>query len=198
MQADVASLAVRLQVIEARFGLCEKVMEARLGLFEPSQPNPKQLGEASENEQELPPAMRISDSPEQLCSIFEQPGGLQQKVEQPPEEELTEAYFESSAWSVPLLIGLADVGWFDHAFAVVLVLLNLFMQTAFTGVLLSDGFMGESLDEEIESATIWRTSVAHDARCVACTTAGLGSLSPASRPYIPERTSELFAHRWAC
>ncbi|CAE7260639.1 unnamed protein product [Symbiodinium microadriaticum] len=89
-------------------------------------------------------------------------GGLSPADQEPG--DLTEVCFEASTWSVPLLIGLVDAGWIDHAFAIILVLLNLFMQVAFTWVLLSEGFMGDGLEKEIDSAKIWRTSVAHDAK----------------------------------
>ncbi|CAE7861779.1 hcf136, partial [Symbiodinium microadriaticum] len=42
------------------------------------------------------------------------------------------------------------------------VLLNFAMQVAFSGVLLSDSFMGDSFDTKVGSAKTWRTRVAHD------------------------------------
>ncbi|CAE7344491.1 unnamed protein product [Symbiodinium natans] len=76
--------------------------------------------------------------------------------------ESTEVCFEESVWCMPLVIGLADAGKFDRVFAVLLVFLNLGMQTAFSWVLLSDSFMGAAFDSNIDHAKKWRTSVAHD------------------------------------
>ncbi|CAE7207514.1 unnamed protein product, partial [Symbiodinium microadriaticum] len=79
-------------------------------------------------------------------------------------QEFTEVSFEESAWSIPLLAGLIDVGLFDTMFASALVLLNLLMQSAFSIILLTPAFMGDEFESKIQSAQSWRTSVAHDER----------------------------------
>ena len=76
----------------------------------------------------------------------------------------TPVRFEESAWNIPLVLGLADVGWFDNVFAMLLVLLNLLMQGSFTQILLSEYFMGEPVETNLQSAKTWRTSIAHDSR----------------------------------
>ncbi|OLQ04216.1 Eukaryotic translation initiation factor isoform 4G-2 [Symbiodinium microadriaticum] len=76
----------------------------------------------------------------------------------------TLVHFEESAWNIPLVLGLADVGWFDNVFAVLLVLLNLLMQGSFSQILLSEYFMGEPFETNLQSAKTWRTSIAHDSR----------------------------------
>ncbi|CAE7231417.1 unnamed protein product, partial [Symbiodinium pilosum] len=78
------------------------------------------------------------------------------------EEKSTPVRFEESAWSIPLVLGLADVGWFDATSAMLLVLLNFGMQVAFSGVLLSDSFMGDAFETKVTSAKTWRTRAAHD------------------------------------
>ncbi|CAE7660819.1 unnamed protein product [Symbiodinium sp. CCMP2456] len=80
------------------------------------------------------------------------------------EDRSTPVHFEESAWNIPLVLGLADVGWFDNVFAVLLVLLNLLMQGSFTQILLSEYFMGEPFETRVQSAIDWRTSIAHDSR----------------------------------
>ncbi|CAE7525601.1 unnamed protein product [Symbiodinium pilosum] len=80
------------------------------------------------------------------------------------EGRTTPVTFEESAWNIPLVLGLADVGWFDTVFAVLLVLLNLVMQGSFSVILLSEYFMGEPFDTKVQSAKDWRTSIAHDSR----------------------------------
>jgi len=91
-----------------------------------------------------------------------QSGVTETEVEE--DEQSTEVYFEESAWSIPVLAGIIDVnvGPFDRMFAGLLVLLNFFMQGAFSWVLLTDAFIGEAFETRVESAKIWRTSVAHD------------------------------------
>ena len=76
----------------------------------------------------------------------------------------TPVRFEESAWNIPLVLGLADVGWFDNVFAVLLVLLNLLMQGSFSQILLSEYFMGEPFETKLQDAKTWRTSIAHDSR----------------------------------
>ena len=80
------------------------------------------------------------------------------------EDRSTPVHFEESAWNIPLVLGLADVGWFDNVFAVLLVLLNLLMQGSFTQILLSEYFMGDPFETRVQSAIDWRTSIAHDSR----------------------------------
>ncbi|CAE6955641.1 unnamed protein product [Symbiodinium sp. CCMP2456] len=79
-------------------------------------------------------------------------------------QEFTEVSFEESAWSIPLVAGLIDVGIVDTMFAIALVFLNLLMQSAFSIILLTPGFMGDEFENKIQSAQMWRTSVAHDER----------------------------------
>eukprot|EP00439_Symbiodinium_sp_Y106_P087473 s2_g58.t1 len=79
-------------------------------------------------------------------------------------QEFTEVWFEESAWSIPLLAGLVNLGVFDTLFASALVFLNLGMQSAFSIILLTPAFMGEEFESKIQSAKAWRTSVAHDER----------------------------------
>ncbi|CAK9090239.1 Uncharacterized protein SCF082_LOCUS42568 [Durusdinium trenchii] len=78
------------------------------------------------------------------------------------EDQLTPVPVEESAWSIPLVIGLDNTGWLDTLAAVVLVMVNLGMQLAFSGILLSEEFMGDAFESHLEFAKIWRTSVAHD------------------------------------
>ena len=76
----------------------------------------------------------------------------------------TPVSFEESAWNIPLVLGLADVGGFDTVFALLLVLLNLLMQGSFSVILLSEYFMGQPFETNVQSAKDWRTSIAHDSR----------------------------------
>ena len=63
-------------------------------------------------------------------------------------EEMTEVRFEESIWTVPLLLGVAELplGWFDSLFATLPVLLNLTMQSCFTAILLTRTFMGDAFE----------------------------------------------------
>ena len=64
----------------------------------------------------------------------------------------TAVRIEESAWSLPLVLGLVDSGWLDLSASVVLLLLNLAMQLAFSAILLSEEFMGEAFGEKLRSA----------------------------------------------
>lgn len=81
-------------------------------------------------------------------------------------EEMTEVRFEESIWTVPLLLGVAELplGWFDSLFATLPVLLNLTMQSCFTAILLTRTFMGDAFETKVRAAEVWRNSVAHDFR----------------------------------
>ena len=75
------------------------------------------------------------------------------------EDTSTPVRIEESAWNIVLVLGLADAGWFDNLFAVLLVLLNLLMQVSFMQILLSEYFMGEPFETSVQSAKDWRTSI---------------------------------------
>lgn len=74
--------------------------------------------------------------------------------------------FEESAWTYPLVIGLADAKPIEVCFAVILLLLNLCMQLIFSGIILGPDFLGEEFDTKKDVAQRWRTSFAHDYKYV--------------------------------
>lgn len=135
--------------------------------------------------------------------------------------------FEESAWTYPLVIGLADAKPIDVCFAVILLLLNLCswatsfevekrlpgnyetftsswhthpqsakfkkrpgpacpacplacpepaqlagMQLIFSGIILGPDFLGEEFDTKKDVAQRWRTSFAHDYKCLRWQTHG--------------------------
>jgi len=73
-----------------------------------------------------------------------------------------DVHFGESAWSFPLVIGLAPAGMWDVTFSIVLLLLNLGMQGAFSIIILNDYFMGTPFEEQIAYAERWRRSMAYD------------------------------------
>ena len=79
---------------------------------------------------------------------------------------MTEVRFEESIWTVPLLLGVAELplGWFHSLFATLLVLLDLTMQSCFTAILLTRAFIGDTFETKVRAAEVWRNSVAHDFR----------------------------------
>ncbi|CAE7893061.1 unnamed protein product, partial [Symbiodinium necroappetens] len=103
---------------------------------------------------------------EQAFQSKEMLAGLDPQVKKPSNQKkkkkTTPVHFEASAWNIPLVIGLADVGWVDALAASLLIAVNLGMQIAFSAILLSEPFMGETFDENVDSARIWRRSMAHD------------------------------------
>ena len=85
-----------------------------------------------------------------------------------------------SVWSFPLVFGLARAGRFDSVYSVLLLLLNLGMQAMFSGILMSEGFMGSDFS--------------HEARCVSAqffffleTRAGHGFAASFKLPSFPLR-----------
>ncbi|CAK9024472.1 Vacuolar protein sorting-associated protein 11-like [Durusdinium trenchii] len=83
-------------------------------------------------------------------------------VAEDPEDQLGLVSFSESAWTYPVVIGLVRAGVVEAVFAVLLLLLNLFMQMAFMIVILTPDFLPGDITEQIVFAKQWRRSVAHD------------------------------------
>ncbi|CAE7790008.1 unnamed protein product [Symbiodinium sp. CCMP2456] len=135
LQSDLARVHERLERLEAHLGL-----EKRSG----AEPNSTSLDEVN------------------LQVVCTDPGKSGSKCNDEKLEEFSEVHFEESVWSIPVVFGLVDVGCFDMLFAGILVFLSLGMQAAFSWILLTDDFIGEGFDAQMDSAKTWRTSVAHD------------------------------------
>lgn len=88
--------------------------------------------------------------------------GETQPSEDLPDEQAGYVHFGESAWSFPLVIGLAPAGAWDVTFSILLLLLNLGMQAAFSIIILDEDFMGIPFRKQEEFAKRWRTSMAHD------------------------------------
>ncbi|CAJ1444957.1 unnamed protein product [Effrenium voratum] len=72
-------------------------------------------------------------------------------------------HFGESAWSFPVVVGLAKAaGPWDIFFAIVLLLLNVGMQAMFSYIIIGEDFMGKDFGIELVKARQWRTSFAHD------------------------------------
>ncbi|CAE7375495.1 unnamed protein product [Symbiodinium sp. CCMP2592] len=135
LQSDLGRVHERLEFLEAHLGL-----EKRSGV------EPKSTGLDQVN----------------LQVVCTDPAKSESQSHDEKFEEFSEVHFEESVWSIPVVFGLVDVGCFDMLFALILVLLSLGMQAAFSWILLTDDFIGEGFDAQMESAKTWRTSVAHD------------------------------------
>ena len=70
--------------------------------------------------------------------------------------------FGASAWTFPFVIGLVPAGRWDVTFSILLLLLNLGMQAAFTIIISTDDFRGIPFWHQINYAKRWRISMAHD------------------------------------
>ena len=68
---------------------------------------------------------------------------------QKKKKKTTPVHFEPSAWNIPLVIGLADVGWVDALAALLLIAVNVGMQIAF------QPFSCPSLSWERPSTRMW-------------------------------------------
>ncbi|CAE7632260.1 serS [Symbiodinium sp. CCMP2456] len=69
--------------------------------------------------------------------------------------------FMESTWSMVLVLGLTDAGWFDELMGLLLLLGSATVQIIFTIILLTDAFLGDPFSAKLESARSWRRS-AHD------------------------------------
>ncbi|CAK9067330.1 Vacuolar protein sorting-associated protein 11-like [Durusdinium trenchii] len=78
------------------------------------------------------------------------------------EGHVHQIHFGESAWSFPLVLGLATAGPWDVSFALLLLFLNLGMQVAFSVIIMTEDFMGSPFVKQIPFAQRWRTSIAHD------------------------------------
>ena len=126
LQADIARILARLELVEAHLGLCEK----HRPLVENSMQEECEWNKQScfQTSKEAEPDVEGGQKAE-----------LGMASSDDSCEGLSEVRFEESAWSIPVVAGLAeDVGWFDKLFAGMLIILNLGMQAAFSAVLLTD------------------------------------------------------------
>ena len=129
LQSDMAQILARLELVEAQLGLEKEKHRGRRELSETCDTNGSLRDEHISNE---------------VNFLALKAGGAVTAGEQKAEtdktlEPFSEVRFEESAWSIPVVIGLVeDVGWFDKFFAAALLLLNLFMQAAFSSVLLTE------------------------------------------------------------
>lgn len=87
---------------------------------------------------------------------------LQDQDVKEDEDQQGEIHFAESAWTYPVVIGLAKMGPADIAFAVLLLVVNLCVQAGFSGIILTPDFMGQPFEHQIVYAEEWRRSVAHD------------------------------------
>ena len=84
------------------------------------------------------------------------------KEESVEDQQQGEVHFAESAWTYPVVIGLAKAGPLEVAFAVLLLLVNLCVQAGFSGILLVPPFTGNDFSAQIGFAKQWRNGVAHD------------------------------------
>ena len=95
-----------------------------------------------------------SDPTSLTCSLE----GVASVVED-PEDQMGMVPFAESAWTYPVVIGLVRAGVVEAIFAVVLLLVNLFMQMAFMVIILSPDFLPGDIADQIDFAKQWRRSV---------------------------------------
>mmetsp|Transcript_38039 Transcript_38039/g.81816 ORF Transcript_38039/g.81816 Transcript_38039/m.81816 type:complete len:687 (+) Transcript_38039:35-2095(+) len=153
LRSDLHRLEARLQRLETRNGLDIETLKQ----------SPLSLGDGNE---------KLVEDPEE--KVADQLGQLELKVrdavsigetqpsEDLPDEQAGYVHFGESAWSFPLVIGLAPAGAWDVTFSILLLLLNLGMQAAFSIIILDEDFMGIPFRKQEEFAKRWRTSMAHD------------------------------------
>ncbi|CAJ1359734.1 unnamed protein product [Effrenium voratum] len=153
LRADVVRLEARLKALEKRLDV-----EGAEGALELAKPAPSLEGNHLTNESleaELEFQVAVFDESEsKVAPVAVEP-------EAAPEEEGL-VHFGSSAWTFPVVIGLAPAGPWDVTFAIMLLLLNLGMQAMFSYIILGEDFMGPEFASHVSDARRWRTSIAHD------------------------------------
>ena len=122
IQSDLGCIHARLEMVETKMSI-EKPLPSADAEY---QDTGKQRNKSSEpdfdqvNLQVVPDGGAADPQP---TATDEFPG------------EVSEIHFEESVWSIAMVLGLVDAGFFDRLFAGILVLLNLVMQAAFSWVL---------------------------------------------------------------
>ena len=160
-----AELLAEIRRLTARLDAVEAMLESESSLEEDSN-QPLALACEPERRSEeaagpLAPVVQVASVPVEAKQVLQDAGsGLSppptRRLSVRKKEKFTQVRFEESAWSIPLVIGLADVGWLDTVGALLLIPVNLGMQIAFSSILLSEPFMGGSFDENLDSARVWR------------------------------------------
>ncbi|CAK9029597.1 unnamed protein product [Durusdinium trenchii] len=84
------------------------------------------------------------------------------EVTEDPQDQLGSVPFSESAWTYPVVIGLVKAGIVEALFAVLLLLVNVFVQMGFMLIILTPDFLPGDISEQIDYAQQWRRSVAHD------------------------------------
>ena len=182
LRSEIHRLEARLQSLETGNGL-----EAKQSLSMTADGNCK-LDETSEEEKVKELALQDME-----LKVKDALSGEQTKPsEQDLDEQAGYVHFGESAWSFPLVIGLAPAGPWDVTFSILLLLLNLGilaatfhgtklqisldprklidafgsrswgMQAAFSIIILDEDFMGIPFWRQEDFAKRWRTSMAHD------------------------------------
>jgi len=70
--------------------------------------------------------------------------------------------FLETAWNLVLVLGHTNSGPVDILIAVVLLVGSFTVQCLFFVILLSENFLGEPFEEQLQNAILWRQTVAHD------------------------------------
>ncbi|CAK9112678.1 unnamed protein product [Durusdinium trenchii] len=162
LQADLQRLTARLDKLENRFDGRLQLPTANLATAHSSDASPRSGDSPSENEMKID-VQNTDLSMVQLSMVVN--NGFppsQPEIEEPQDEQDGLVPFEESAWSFPLVVGLAPAGPCDVTFAIILLLLNLGMQVAFSVIILDENFIGSPFTDHIDNARRWRTSIAHD------------------------------------
>ncbi|OLQ09123.1 hypothetical protein AK812_SmicGene7248 [Symbiodinium microadriaticum] len=164
LQSDMERVLKRMEVVETHLGLSEKLRVERVGnqdVDDTKEVNQNvQVLEVSDAFKAAIPGVTGAETAGKAKNGF-----WKRRLDEfrfSTTTTFSEVEFEHSVWSIPIVSGLTDVGWFDRLFASMLVLLNLGMQTAFSWILLTDAFIGEDFEAKVGSAKVWRTSIAHD------------------------------------
>ena len=153
LQLNLQRLETRLQRLESRNGLEAHDVAA---LHSPGQDGNEMVEMSLEDDKVTQPDLRAVE----LKTGGAIPTQTMQSVD--AEQQEGRVHFGESAWTFPFVIGLIPAGRWDVTFSILLLLLNLGMQAAFTIIISTDDFMGIPFGHQTNFAKRWRISIAHD------------------------------------
>ncbi|CAE7333795.1 unnamed protein product [Symbiodinium microadriaticum] len=175
LEKNIANLERRMrEEFKAELAQGLKVQSIRLDAFEAQlqrlQPRPALLQDVNQDEESN--KGRAQGEPEQSDLVPVVPVVREAWAEDAEAQEVAVtsaetdpmepvAFLETS-WNLVLVLGYTGAGWCDVVIACLLFLASVATQAFFSWILLSPEFQGDPFSLQIEIATAWRRSVAHD------------------------------------
>ncbi|CAE7623310.1 unnamed protein product [Symbiodinium necroappetens] len=175
LEKNIANLERRMrEEFKAELAQGLKVQSIRLDAFEAQlqrlQPRPALLQDVNQDEESN--KGRAQGEPEQSDLVpvvpvvreawAEDAAAQEVAVTSAETDPMEPVAFLETSWNLVLVLGYTGAGWCDVVIACLLFLASVATQAFFSWILLSPEFQGDPFSLQIEIATAWRRSVAHD------------------------------------